>query len=100
MKKHKQMAAKLRPYYPPTKGKMATTEIEGISKKINQFDKQCGVAVVKTEEFVGHFDENVLQRRVGRIELMPRLESLCVCVCVCVCVYIPTCWTNVEIQKK
>jgi hypothetical protein len=38
--------------------------------------------VVKTEEFVGHFDENiapnVLQRHVRRIELMPLLEGLCV----------------------
>jgi hypothetical protein len=29
---------------------------EGISKKMNQFDKKR--VAVKTQEFVGHFDEN------------------------------------------
>jgi hypothetical protein len=70
MKKHKQIAAKLT--IPANKAEWLQLR-EGVSKKMDQFDK--------TEEFVGHFDENrapnVLQRRVGRIELMPLLEGLC-----------------------
>jgi hypothetical protein len=51
---------------------------ECISKKINQFEEHR--VAVKTEAYEMHYEEsgapNVLQRRVGRIELMPLLEGL------------------------
>jgi hypothetical protein len=51
---------------------------ECISKKINQFEEH-GVAV-KTEAYEMHYEDsgapNVLQRRVGRVKLLPLLEGL------------------------
>jgi hypothetical protein len=51
---------------------------ECFSKKINQFEEHR--VAVKTEAYKMHYEEsgapNVLQRRVGRIELMPLLEGL------------------------
>jgi hypothetical protein len=51
---------------------------EFISNKINQFEEQR--VLVKTEAYEMHYDDvrapNVLQRRVGRVEMMPLLEGL------------------------
>ncbi len=51
---------------------------ECISKKINQFEEH-GVAV-KTEAYKMHYADsgapNILQRRVGRVELLLLLEGL------------------------
>jgi hypothetical protein len=49
-----------------------------ISIKINQFEEQC--LLVKTEKYEMHFNDvgapNVLQRKVGRVKMMPLLEGL------------------------
>jgi hypothetical protein len=51
---------------------------EFISNKINQFEEQR--VLVRTEAYEMHYDDvgvpNVLQRRVGRVEMMPLLEGL------------------------
>ncbi len=50
---------------------------ECISKKINQFEEDR--VAVKTEAYEMHYEDtgapNVLQRRVGRVELLPLLEG-------------------------
>jgi hypothetical protein len=75
IKKNTQMEAKLT--LPTNKAKWEEVR-KFISNKINQFEEQC--VLVKTEEYEKHFDDvgapNVLQRRVGRVKMMPLLEGL------------------------
>jgi hypothetical protein len=75
IKKNIQMEAKLT--LPTNKAKWEELR-EFISNKINQFEEQR--VLVKTEAYEMHFDNvgapNVLQRRVGRVEMMPLLEGL------------------------
>jgi hypothetical protein len=75
VKKHMQMEAKLT--CPINKAKWDELK-ENISEKINQFEEHR--VAVKTEAYDTHYGvtgaPNVLQRRVGRVELMPLLEGL------------------------
>jgi hypothetical protein len=75
IKKNTQIEAKLT--LPTNKAKWEELR-EFISNKINQFEEQR--VLVKTEPYKMHFDDvgapNVLQRRVGRVEMIPLLEGL------------------------
>ena len=75
VEKNTQMEAKLT--LPTNKAKWEELR-EFISNKINQFEEQR--VLVKTEAYEMHYDDvgvpNVLQRRVGRVEMMPLLEGL------------------------
>jgi hypothetical protein len=75
VKKHIHMEAKLT--LPINQAKWDELK-EYISQKINQFEEHR--VAVKTEAYEMHYEDtvapNVLQRRVGRVELMPLLEGL------------------------
>ena len=73
--KHTQIEAKLT--NPANKAKW--DKLKGnISEKINQFEEHR--VAKKTQAYDNHYEEtgapNVLQRRIGRVELMPLLEGL------------------------